>query len=117
MNKTKKHLLIIGGTKGLGFEIINYYLKTKNFKISVIGRSKNIKNISKNSLINYYSLDILVNDKLYSIIDKIFNKNGKITDLIFSQQFRGTKNEWEMQFNTSVTSTKNIIDYLIKKKF
>ena len=117
MKDKKKHLLIIGGTKGLGLEILNYYCNTKKFNISVIGMSKKLSKIKNNKLINYFPLDITNYDLVDSEIDKIIKKNKKITDLIFCQQYRGKEDDWKLQFETSITATKNIIDYINRKNY
>lgn len=105
---TKKHFLVVGGTRGIGRVIVQMYAKENNI-ISVIGRKilsideKTTKNIS------YWKIDLSKPEKLSQAISSIVKKNGKISHLIFCQKYRGQK-DWNGELTVSLTATKEIIE-------
>jgi NAD(P)-dependent dehydrogenase (short-subunit alcohol dehydrogenase family) len=109
----KKHFLIIGGSRGIGKSVVSNLAIAGN-KISVV--SKKLYTQVKNVNINYFLGDITDKNKLPEIINEILNKQGKINHLVFFQRFRGKDNDWEGEFETSLTATKNIIE-LLKDNF
>lgn len=109
----KKHFLIIGGTRGIGKQIVKT-IAQDNHIVSVIGR--NIPNeFYKFSNVFYYSCDITNLTKIKNIILDIIKKKGKISHLIFCQRYRGAGDDWQGEFETSLTATKNIIEFTINK--
>tara|TARA_Y100001970_G_scaffold266868_1_gene356111 strand:+ start:2302 stop:3012 length:711 start_codon:yes stop_codon:yes gene_type:complete len=97
--------IIIGGTRGIGLEIYNSFIKEKNNVISISRRKLNRKNHINFDLLEN-QIDILINNKLLS--------NKRIDNLIFSQRYRGKneKNEYEL----TILKVQEIIE-LFQKKF
>lgn len=107
----KKHVLIIGGTKGAGQSAVNEFYDD-GYIVSVIGQNKTTNLSSK---ANYYYFNILDKEKCNLIIFEIFQANGPITSVVFFQRYRGeAKNQWDGEINTSLTATKNIIEILVE---
>ncbi|MAE43036.1 hypothetical protein CMO93_04645 [Candidatus Woesearchaeota archaeon] len=107
-----KHTLIIGGTKGIGLEVAKSFSREKH-TVSVLGRSPLT---TKNKYISCWNLDLVNNIKNVSkVLDKIIEKNGKISNLIFLQRYRGKESVWDNEIKVSLTSTKLIIENLIDK--
>jgi len=109
----KKHYLIIGGTRGIGREIAKTALKEEHI-VSVIGRHAP-KDSAKLAKITYYICNITDTKVTNQTVTDIINKRGKISHLIFCQRFRGTDDHWQGEFDTSLTATKNIIEYTMDK--
>ena len=84
----RKKSLIIGGSKGNGFEILQE-LKMRGDYVINVSRNKNSK-ADKNIILD------LLNEKYLNILIKNLGKT-KIDSLIFSQRYRGQKFEHEMQ--------------------
>jgi NAD(P)-dependent dehydrogenase (short-subunit alcohol dehydrogenase family) len=103
----KKHYLIIGGTRGSG-SIVAKNLVEEGNKVTVIGRKVDTK-IDKTN-IGYYFTDLTDQNKSHNIISNILKTRGKFSHLIFFQRFRGDTDDWQGEFETSLTATKNIID-------
>ena len=99
----KKTSLVIGGSKGIGFEIVKTLLKRGD---KVIICSRNIKD-SKNRI----SIDLEDQVSVESFIKKI--KIKKIDNIIFSQRYRGNNANSERQ--VMLVATNSLIDGLQKK--
>lgn len=110
---TKKHFLIIGGTKGIGKQIVKT-ISQEGHLVSAIGR-RTVGETNKYPDVLYSNCDITNRKATETNITNIINKNGKISHLIFCQRYRGTGDNWEGEFETSLTATKNIIEFLSPK--
>ena len=99
----KKTSLIIGGSKGIGFEITKTLLKRGD---KVIIASRNTKDSKKG-----ISIDLEDQVSVESFIKKI--KIKKIDNIIFSQRYRGNNANSERQ--VMLVATNSLIDGLQKK--
>ena len=102
-----KHFLIIGGTHGIGKEIVRS-LQSKKYHITVVGRKTPDQKQKKN--INYWTIDLLDEKKLSTEIKNMLTKIGNISHIIFCQRFRGSGDNWQSEFQVSLTATKQIIE-------
>ena len=111
----KEHSLIIGGTSGIGRVLVNM-LSDEQHAVSVVAKQSAPEKDLKLKNVQYWIKDI--NDKraVFSCIDDITDKVGLINNLFFFQRFRGEGDDWAGEIETTLTATKNIIDY-IKNKF
>lgn len=105
----KKHFLIIGGTRGIGKEIVKN-LQIKNYTISVVGRTLPSPHNKSNKNVHYWSTDLSDEKNISKTIDAIRKKNGNISHLIFCQRYRGKEDDWNGELNVSLTATKTIIE-------
>jgi NAD(P)-dependent dehydrogenase (short-subunit alcohol dehydrogenase family) len=105
----KKHFLIIGGTRGTGLVIARNFAKAGHF-VSAIGR-KAVSDAEETG-IRYYFTDLTDTIKLKKTIAELLKDSGKVSNLIFCQRFRGVKNDWQGELETSLSATKNIIEFL-----
>ncbi len=106
---SKRHSLIIGGSKGIGKSLVQL-LASENRIVSVISRE-----IPKNKIpgtVTYYSADLLNKSELLKTLDQIVKKHGKIDELAFFQRYRGKGDDWSGEIETTLSSTKSVIDHL-----
>ncbi len=106
---SKKHSLVIGGSKGIGKSLVQL-LASEGRTISVISRE-----IPKNKVsgdVSYYSADLLNETELLKTLDQILKKHGKVDELAFFQRYRGKGNDWSGEIETSLSGTKFVIDHL-----
>lgn len=111
---TGKHILIIGGTRGLGREIART-LADEGHLISVISRRPPTEPGSKLAEVDYFQSDVADTVHLSRTLKKILKRNGKLNNLIFCQRFRGEGDDWQGEYTVSLTATKNIIEFLQDK--
>lgn len=111
----KKHFLIIGGTRGVG-KVIVRNLARGGHVISVIGR-KLVSSVGKQNInISYRFLDFTDKKTLNQTVSGIVAENGKFSHIIFCQRYRGDRDDWQGELETSLSATKNIIN-LVAEEF
>ena len=101
--------VIIGGSRGLGKEIIQVLLD-KEYEVINISRS-NLETISKN--LTNINKDLISLDK--HEVSQIFNQFDNLDGIIFSQRFRKRESSIQTEnyvdeYKSSVISTSNIIE-------
>jgi NAD(P)-dependent dehydrogenase (short-subunit alcohol dehydrogenase family) len=80
--------------------------------LSVIGKREPTDSDTNIPQVDYWIFDVSDKQKMFSKLDEIVGKNGKIDSLVLLQRYRGKENDWEGEFETSVTATRNIIEKL-----
>lgn len=109
----KKHILIVGGTRGIGQSLARSL--AKDALVSVIGRRLPADSGKDTPRVSYWMVDLLDTKHLKKTLKVIISKNGKLDSLIFFQRFRGEKDDWEAEIAVSLTATKNIIEFLAEE--
>ena len=123
-----KNVLIFGGSKGLGFEILKDLIKS-DFKITVISRKKDkIKNLKDIDKLTFIKCNIL-NDKSLNQLLKKFKKNKYKADIIihsiggnikkkqnenFNENFY---NNWKFNFGYSININDFFLNTMLKNKW
>lgn len=105
----KKHILVVGGTKGIGHVIAKEFAKD-SATVSVIGRSRPMRPTSKKGEIHYFLADIADKKKREQTITTIIKRNGKLNAVVFSQRVRDAKDNWQAELDITLGATKEIID-------
>jgi NAD(P)-dependent dehydrogenase (short-subunit alcohol dehydrogenase family) len=62
--------------------------------------------------IRNYEADINDKVELTGALDHIVRDNGKLNYCVFLQRYRGKGDDWEGEFKTSLTATKNVVEHL-----
>ena len=108
MGKTsvQTHILIIGGTGGLGHESIKT-LATEHDDVSDIGRRMPDEPGPENDRTHFWIADLLDWEQLSGALKEVVSRNGKLTSLVFFQRYRGDGDQWAGEIETSLTATKN----------
>ena len=83
-NLKNKHIIILGASSGLGEALSYRIIKQKNVKLSIASRreqelkkvQKRCKEINKESICDYYIVDITKELDIKNILDKSIKKNG-----------------------------------------
>ncbi len=105
-----KHLLIIGGTKGLG-KAFCAKMSSPSCRISVIARSLPASKASTEN-INYYAADVTVAASLKAVLEQAVAQSGKIHQVAFFQQDRARDNSWDRKLACTLTATHNALEIL-----
>ncbi len=104
---TKKHSLVIGGTKGIGRSLVRI-LADQGHTVSVIARKAPKSN--EQFGMHYWSCDLRNGKKIEKTLAEIIKRNGKLNHLVFFQRFRDGGNDWSGEIETSLTATKKVIE-------
>ena len=88
-NVKKKHILIVGGTKGAGKMGVEAFAR-KGYQVSVIART--VPGGTQQSIrrTRYWKADVLDGLVVKKTLAEIIRLRGKITALVFFQRYRGT---------------------------
>lgn len=108
------HSLIIGGTRGIGRELVKIFSK-QGHAVSVIGKRAPAEEDRKLSGVSFWSVDLLDKTALAVALTEIAQQNGKFNNLVFLQRFKGEGDKWVGEVETSLTTTKEIIEQLADK--
>ena len=110
----KRHTLVVGGTRGIGHDVVRILAENRH-KLSVIGRHIPSEKENKIKTAAYWALDLLNQNALSKALSEIVEKNGKISNIVFLQRYRGKEDNWKGELEVSITTTKNIIERLADK--
>ena len=106
----KKHVLIVGGTSGMGADLARDF-SARRYAVSVIGRS--LPGAGRRAVgADYWRADVNDKTRLTAALQAIVKKNGKLDSLLFFQRYRDKGDSWQGELGTSLTATKNIIEHL-----
>jgi 3-oxoacyl-[acyl-carrier protein] reductase len=102
------HSLIIGGTRGIGRELVEHFGRQRH-KLSVIARRLPER---KGAGARYWPVDVRDEPALRATLDRLVKESGKINHLVFFQRHRGDDDPWRGEIETSLTATKNVVEIL-----
>jgi len=105
------HMLIIGGTHGLGRELVKL-ASARGDIVSVIGRSKPPQEDCDIPNVKHYSADLFKLPEFKEILSGIMEKSGKLNYLAFCQRYRGKGDNWQGEFDITINATKIVIEAL-----
>lgn len=108
-----QHSLIVGGTRGIGREVVGIFLEDRH-TVSVIGRRTPSEQDRRLPGVHYWSVDVLDSQALSGVLSEIIQQNGKVNNLVLLQRFKGDGDKWDGEMATSLTATKNIIEGLVQ---
>lgn len=110
----KTHSLIVGGTRGIGRELLRMFCDDGH-AVSVVGRRPPADEDKALAGASFWAADVSVPAHVADVLAEIVRRNGKINNLIFLQRFKGEGDKWVGEFETSLTATKNIVESLADK--
>jgi len=106
------HSLVIGGTRGIGRELVDEFIGAGH-SVSVVAR-RLPKRGAESRNVRYYAADIGGAD-IHHTLNEIVSEAGKINHLVFFQRYRGSGAPWEGEIATSLTATKAVVEVLQDK--
>lgn len=106
------HSLIVGGTRGIGFALVRMFA-AQHHRVSVIGRRIPLGKDKRIRNVHYWATDLRDRRGLLKTAAQIIRKNGKVHNLVFFQRYRGEGNDWKGEIETSLTATKELVEYAV----
>lgn len=107
-NPPVRHVLIIGGTKGLGRTLTKMLATREQCLISAISRNPPtdpVKNVS------YFIANIQERPARESALSASVAKNGPIHSIIFCQRYRGNGDAWAGEIDVTLTATMEVLEW------
>jgi NAD(P)-dependent dehydrogenase (short-subunit alcohol dehydrogenase family) len=101
------HVLVVGGTRGLGRGVVERFVRA-GMNITVV--SRNSPQSLSNPNFRHVVADLERPGCAKDILSQTIAGAGPIRYLIFCQRYRGTDDPWQGELQVSVTATKEIIE-------
>lgn len=111
---SERHFLVVGGTRGIGLELVKYLASGVGYCVSVLGRSAN--GDVQSPKLTHYAVDVSNREALQSSLAQAVACYGKLTCVVFLQRHRAGKDEFDLELNVALSATKNAIDYLVDRR-
>ena len=110
----RTHSLIIGGTRGVGRELVRLFAEAGHV-VSVIGRRPAPEADQKRPGVRYWAVDVAAVAALQSVLGEIVGNNGRVNNLVFLQRFKGDGDKWLGEVEISLSATNCILVTLSDK--
>ena len=107
---SERHILIVGGSKGLGRQTA-LFLLSQGWRVTVISRSTP-EGFPETDRYQFRSFDLISGKDLPGLLSEITDNCGAITAVAFCQRYRGSDNPWEGEIACSIDATRRFIETL-----
>lgn len=105
------HTLIIGGTRGLGREVVKL-LSAAGHIITVIGGREPIAADLDVPNTEFLIADLADSAGFKLMLEKAVETRGKLSYIVFCQRYRGKDDDWQGEFDITLTATKVAVETL-----
>jgi NAD(P)-dependent dehydrogenase (short-subunit alcohol dehydrogenase family) len=105
------HSVVIGGTRGLGREVVRLFAE-RGDRVSVVGRRPPGDADRGLPGVRFWAVDLTNAAELVSVLDEIVASGGPVNYVVLVQRFKGDGDKWVGEMATSVTATKAVIEGL-----
>lgn len=103
------HALILGGTRGLGREVVKLF-SSAGYRTSVIGRRDPPEADKSIPGVRHWIADLAPGGNIASVVAEIVAAGGPLNYLVFCQRYRGNEDPWKGELDISLTLTKSVIE-------
>jgi len=105
----RKHTLVVGGTKGAG-RAFAARAAAAGHRVSVLGRSS-VEGAAA-PLMRHWAVDVSDRTALDAVLGEVVREQGAPTSVALFQRYRGGDNTWEGELTTTLTATRQIIEWV-----
>lgn len=109
---TRKHTIIIGGTKGVGRELAALFAAGGRY-VTAVGRNPGEFPAVCGGQIEGFPGDVEQPDALLASLVRQIEQRGKVSSLVFLQRYRGNGDAWAGELAVSMTATKTLVEGLV----
>jgi NAD(P)-dependent dehydrogenase (short-subunit alcohol dehydrogenase family) len=110
-DRTAKHALVVGGTRGIGRAVVQA-LSGEGYRLSVIARRHPVDGPDAVEGVRYWLADLRDQERLSEVAAEVIERNGPLHSIVFLQRYRGENDHWAGEIETSLTATRQMIDSL-----
>ena len=103
------HILVVGGTKGIGRAVARR-LAADDHDVSVVGRSQPAGDLDRQRT-KSWAADVTDRPRLLATLADIVQVQGPVSGAVLLQRFRGAGDDWAGEIDTSLTATRNLIEW------
>ena len=102
------HSVVIGGTRGVGREVVRLFAG-QGHDVSVLGRRPAAPDTAAGEKVRCWTLDITAEAELAAALDEVLER-GTLTNLVFAHRFKGDGDPWEGELAASLSATRRIVE-------
>jgi NAD(P)-dependent dehydrogenase (short-subunit alcohol dehydrogenase family) len=107
------HSVIIGGTRGVGRELVRLF-QQQGHVVSVVGRREPEPEDRELPQVHYWTADIAIPGELTAALGEIVGRNGPVNHVVFLQRYKGSGDTWAGEWETSLVATRLAIETLLE---
>jgi NAD(P)-dependent dehydrogenase (short-subunit alcohol dehydrogenase family) len=108
MNASKGHVVVVGGTKGLGREVSIRFAR-QGYAVTIISRSPPATDMQSPN-VKHVVADLEAMTASETVVQEVLRCSGDIRYLIFCQRYRGSGDAWYGEIQVSLTATRLLIN-------
>jgi NAD(P)-dependent dehydrogenase (short-subunit alcohol dehydrogenase family) len=101
----KGHVVVVGGSKGLGLEVANKFHQ-QGFNVTVLSRRPLVAGTD----MNHVAADLETMASSEAVVQDVLRIGGNIRYLIFCQRYRGAGDPWQGEIQVTLTATRMLIN-------
>lgn len=101
------HSVVIGGTRGIGRAVVRAFA-AEGHLVTAMGRSPPPDSDRDQDRVSYRTMDVCDYEACTVVLESL----PEIDNAVFLQRYRGTADAWDAEHETSLTSTRRIIELL-----
>lgn len=98
------HVLVVGGSRGLGRVIANHFLARRH-PVTVLSRNK-----TEDASIGHIAADLESLTNADAIVSEALKLGGPLRYLVFCQRYRGAGDPWLGEIQVGLTATKLLVE-------
>lgn len=106
-----RHLLVVGGTRGIGLSVTQAALEAGH-RVTAIGRRRPEEGSFPESGAAFHALDLRHTEAIPASMEALCSQHGVPDAAVFLQRFRGTEDVWHSELAISLAATHKILDVL-----
>ena len=109
---TRKHSIIVGGTKGVGRALAERFAAGGQY-VTAVGRNAAEFPEFDAGRVEGFRGDLEQPDALLASLVRQVERRGKVSSLVFLQRYRGSGDSWAGEMAVSLTATKTLLEGLV----
>ncbi len=109
---TRKHSIIIGGTKGVGRELATLFAATGQH-VTAVGRNPGEFPAVAGGEIDGFPGNAEEPEALLAALRRQIERRGQLSSLVFLQRYRGNGDSWAGELAVAMTATKTLLEGLV----
>jgi NAD(P)-dependent dehydrogenase (short-subunit alcohol dehydrogenase family) len=109
---TRKHSIIVGGTKGVGRELAGLFAAAGQH-VTAVGRNPGDFPAFPDGRIEGLAGSAEDAESLLAALVRQIESRGKVSSLVFLQRYRGNGDSWAGELAVAMTATKTVLEGLV----
>lgn len=109
---TRKHSIVVGGTKGVGWELAGLFAAAGQH-VTAVGRNPGETPAFPDGQVEGFAGNAEEPEALLASLRQQVERRGKLSSLVFLQRYRGNGDSWAGELAVAMTATKVLLEGLV----